>query len=67
MDAAVLKIMGYQQSEVAFFQESTRFVNVRSGVIESSKMSAARLKLWNWIARSLMGPNAALPGPISIS
>jgi transposase InsO family protein len=58
----IMKIMGYSESEVDYFQASIRFVNVLTGVVESNKESLARQKLWNWMLKSLHGPNAT-PGP----
>jgi hypothetical protein len=62
MPAEVMKIMGYSPSEVEFFQASTRFVNVLTGVLETTKQGMARQKLWNWMVKSLYGPRAT-PGP----
>lgn len=62
MPAEVMKIMGYSPSEVEFFQASTRFVNVLTGVLETTKQSMARQKLWNWMVKSLFGPRST-PGP----
>jgi hypothetical protein len=58
----IMKIMGYSESEVDYFQASVRFVNVLTGVVESNKESLARQKLWNWMLKSLHGPSAT-PGP----
>ena len=62
MPAEVMKIMGYSPSEVEFFQASTRFVNVLTGVLETTKQGIARQKLWNWMVKSLYGSRAT-PGP----
>ena len=56
MPEAIMKIMGYTPSEVDYFQASTRFVNVLTGMLETSKQGVARQKLWNWMVKSLHGP-----------
>jgi hypothetical protein len=61
-NAEIFKIMGYSRTDVDYFQASTRFVNVLTGVVESNKLSAARQKLWNWMVKSLQGPKSN-PGP----
>ena len=38
----VMKIMGYSESEIDYFQASTRFVNVLTGSVESQKDTLAR-------------------------
>jgi hypothetical protein len=58
----IMKIMGYSESEVDYFQASTRFVNVLTGVVESNKEGLARQKLWHWMLKSLHGPQTT-PGP----
>jgi hypothetical protein len=58
----IMKIMGYSESEVDYFQANIRFVNVLTGVLESPKDSIARQKLWSWMVKSLHGPHST-PGP----
>jgi len=62
MAADIMKIMGYSSSEVDYFQASTRFVNVLTGLLETVKQGVARQKLWGWMVRSLFGPKTT-PGP----
>ena len=47
----VMKIMGYSESEIDYFQASTRFVNVLTGSVESQKDTLARQKLWHWMVK----------------
>jgi hypothetical protein len=62
MPVEVMKIMGYSQSEVEYFQASTRFVNVLTGFLETVKQGIARQKLWGWMVKSLFGQRTT-PGP----
>ena len=54
--AEVMKILGYNESEVDYFQASICFVNVLTGVVEGHKDTVARQKLWHWMVKSLYGP-----------
>lgn len=62
ISSQVMKIMGYSESEVEYFQANTRFVNVLTGRVETQKDAIARQKLWHWMVKSLHGPRPA-PGP----